>query len=346
MLEPGRKYSTASAYRFGYNGKEQDSLLGGGVGIDYNYGARILDARIGRFFSVDPLISKFPYYSSYQYAGDEPVAKIDLDGLEDVEPAPTSTEPELSNSYVDPNGRLYLAPVAPAPPGGDAIPMPGGTEIITPDGDASYIPTPSVFGPQPPPPSIDFRSQEERQMDKEIDQANQEYTYILRNINNDKVTPVVATTFSLNTIKSPSNTPANNNTETPKIFYITYTKSVTNTDGSVSVYSGRTQGTYTGNEPTRSDADAAVEHRDMNHHIKDYGAARVDKYSTNYLAIRGREQQLIDRHGGARSEGGRSGNPNRGVSRINPLRYLYDMMATSKWGKLPNNNPADKKTTP
>ncbi len=82
MLEPTRKYSTSLAYRFGYNGKEQDSLLGGGVGIDYNYGARINDVRIGRFLSVDPLQKKFAFLTPYQFASNTPIWAKDLDGRE------------------------------------------------------------------------------------------------------------------------------------------------------------------------------------------------------------------------------------------------------------------------
>lgn len=35
-----------------------------------------------RFFSIDPLTAKFPYYSPYQFAGNTPIWASDLDGLE------------------------------------------------------------------------------------------------------------------------------------------------------------------------------------------------------------------------------------------------------------------------
>ena len=38
--------------------------------------------RIGRFFSVDPLKSKYPWYTPYQFTGNTPIANIDLDGAE------------------------------------------------------------------------------------------------------------------------------------------------------------------------------------------------------------------------------------------------------------------------
>ena len=47
-----------------------------------DYGNRIYDPRMGRFTSVDPLQKKFPALSSYQFSGNNPLATIDLDGLE------------------------------------------------------------------------------------------------------------------------------------------------------------------------------------------------------------------------------------------------------------------------
>ena len=46
-----------------------------------------------------------------------------------------------------------------------------------------------------------------------------------------------------------------------------------------------------------------------------FGPAEVDKASTNKDAIRGREQQLIEKNGGAKSQGGTSGNAINGVSK-------------------------------
>ena len=52
---------------------------------------------------------------------------------------------------------------------------------------------------------------------------------------------------------------------------------------------------------------------------------------TAYRAIRGREQNLIDRFGGARSQGGTSGNGIQGVGFI-PMRQLYMHAARRLWG--------------
>ena len=48
----------------------------------YDYGFRNYDPQIGRFTQLDPLTDDYPYYTPYQYAGCEPIANIDIDGLE------------------------------------------------------------------------------------------------------------------------------------------------------------------------------------------------------------------------------------------------------------------------
>lgn len=44
---------------------------------------RIYDPRVGKFLSVDPLSKKYPWYTSYQFAGNTPIQAIDLDGAEE-----------------------------------------------------------------------------------------------------------------------------------------------------------------------------------------------------------------------------------------------------------------------
>jgi hypothetical protein len=102
--------------------------------------------------------------------------------------------------------------------------------------------------------------------------------------------------------------------------YQTYTK--TNPDNG-KVYSGRTSGFGT--------PDENVAARDRNHHMNEqgYGPAELDLSSLNNLAIRGREQQLIDANGGACSTGGTSGNAINGVSPSNPRGQDYADAANS-----------------
>ncbi|MGH2645662.1 MAG: RHS repeat domain-containing protein, partial [Chitinophagaceae bacterium] len=53
------------------------------TGLDwYSYGMREYDPQIGRFFRVDPLTEKYPWWTPYQFTGNNPVKYIDLDGLE------------------------------------------------------------------------------------------------------------------------------------------------------------------------------------------------------------------------------------------------------------------------
>ena len=68
MLMPGRKFDAGSSYRFGFNGKENDPETYGEGNI-YDYGFRIYNPRLGRFLSVDPLTSEYPWYTPYQFAG-------------------------------------------------------------------------------------------------------------------------------------------------------------------------------------------------------------------------------------------------------------------------------------
>lgn len=73
--------SCTDLYRFGFNGKENDNEVKG-TGNQQDYGKRIYDPRLGRFLSVDPLIKSFPQLSPYQFADNNPILNIDLDGLE------------------------------------------------------------------------------------------------------------------------------------------------------------------------------------------------------------------------------------------------------------------------
>ena len=81
MLQPGRKYSSANGYRYGFNGKENDKDVKG-EGNQQDYGMRIFDTRLGRFLSVDPITSKYPELTSYQFGSNRPIDGIDLDGKE------------------------------------------------------------------------------------------------------------------------------------------------------------------------------------------------------------------------------------------------------------------------
>ena len=74
----------AGAYRYGFNGKEEDSNSEWGGQSHYDYGFRIYNPSIAKFLSVDPLATNYPYFSPYQFAGNKPVMFIDLDGAEEL----------------------------------------------------------------------------------------------------------------------------------------------------------------------------------------------------------------------------------------------------------------------
>ena len=86
MIEPGRNatLSNVEAYRYGFNGKENDNDIENGM---QDYGMRIYDGRLGRFLSVDPLTKNYPWNSTYAFAENSPIKYIDLDGREKGEPS-------------------------------------------------------------------------------------------------------------------------------------------------------------------------------------------------------------------------------------------------------------------
>jgi RHS repeat-associated protein len=71
----------AGVFRYGFNGKENDSEIKG-EGNQQDYGLRIYDPRLGRFLSVDPLTKWYPMLTPYQFASNRPVDGVDLDGAE------------------------------------------------------------------------------------------------------------------------------------------------------------------------------------------------------------------------------------------------------------------------
>jgi len=64
-------------YRFGFGGHEKDSDF---ANENLNFGARIYDARIGRWHSVDAYKSAYPSHSPYSYGLNNPIVNIDPDG--------------------------------------------------------------------------------------------------------------------------------------------------------------------------------------------------------------------------------------------------------------------------
>ncbi|WP_438968529.1 RHS repeat-associated core domain-containing protein [Nonlabens sp.] len=83
MLLNNRHGSVDSdAYRYGFQGQERDDEVKG-EGNSYNYTFRMHDPRLGRFFAVDPIDHKYPYYTPYQFSGNKVIHARELEGLEE-----------------------------------------------------------------------------------------------------------------------------------------------------------------------------------------------------------------------------------------------------------------------
>ena len=80
-LLPGRNYSS-DAYRFGFEGQEKDDEMHGATVTSYAYTYRMHDARVGRFWSIDPLASKYPHNSPYAFSENRVIDGVELEGLE------------------------------------------------------------------------------------------------------------------------------------------------------------------------------------------------------------------------------------------------------------------------
>ena len=80
MAMSERTYSN-SEYRYGFNGKENDTDFGSHI---QDLGARFYSGALGRMFSVDPLTKDYPELTPYQFASNRPIWAIDFDGLSTV----------------------------------------------------------------------------------------------------------------------------------------------------------------------------------------------------------------------------------------------------------------------
>ena len=90
--------SCAGNYRYGFQGQEtDDEIKGEGNSVNYKY--RMHDPRIGRFFAIDPLAAKYPWYTPYQFSGNKPIQFVELEGLEEADPNAASKE--QTNSTVN-----------------------------------------------------------------------------------------------------------------------------------------------------------------------------------------------------------------------------------------------------
>lgn len=97
MLVPNR-HGQSESYRYGFNGKENDNEIMG-EGNFQDYGMRMYNPRIGRFFSVDPLTARYSFLTPYQFASNRPIDGNDLDGKEWA---------ICTNSITNPDGSILV----------------------------------------------------------------------------------------------------------------------------------------------------------------------------------------------------------------------------------------------
>jgi RHS repeat-associated protein len=85
-------------YRCGFNGMEKDDEFKG-KGNSYTTEFRQLDPRLGRWMTIDPLIARFPWQSSYTTFDNNPILLIDPAGLasETNDGEPEKEEPILGS---------------------------------------------------------------------------------------------------------------------------------------------------------------------------------------------------------------------------------------------------------
>jgi len=154
---------------------------------------------------------------------------------------------------------------------------------------------------------------------------------------------------------APETKPDESAKKRPGRVYVTYTKLNKMTNR---YYAGRTSMVVDPAVSLEFQAALAVLLRDGNHHLDEndepggamFGLAQTDRFDVGtavdygrryddvaYWRIRGREQQLMDSLGGARSDTGepyRTENAVRGVAKENPQGRRFHAAATELWGQL------------
>ncbi|MBS4064318.1 MAG: hypothetical protein KGZ74_07140 [Chitinophagaceae bacterium] len=80
---PGRKFTSTTNYRYGFNGKEEDDEVKGD-GNQIAYEERIYDSRLGRWLSLDPLQKKYPGETNYGFVSNNPIIFADVDGRDKI----------------------------------------------------------------------------------------------------------------------------------------------------------------------------------------------------------------------------------------------------------------------
>lgn len=75
--------TSSNKYRYGFNGMEKVNEIAG-EGNDYDFGGRIYDGRLGRWFSVDPYSSFKSFITPYVGIANNPNVFVDNDGNDEI----------------------------------------------------------------------------------------------------------------------------------------------------------------------------------------------------------------------------------------------------------------------
>jgi hypothetical protein len=297
----GRTYQApnTSAYRFGFNGQEKSPEISNG-----NYTALYweYDSRIAKRWNRDPVDEAD--VSPYAAFDNSPILYDDPDG--DCPKCLKALGKTLVKSIA--KGKVDLGEIYDAVDAVKTLVSP--TSTLLDKGLA-------VFDLVSPVSSKEIKAGV-KAVEGAID-ALDDVNDIAKAV--DKVTDVSKATDKVADVsKAAKKTPGAKKT------YQTYTKPPLDP---------KTHGTYSGRTSGKNTPKKNVTKRDQDHHMNDtHGPAVLDKSSKNKKAIRGREQQLIDKNGKAQSDGGTSGNAVRGVSERNKNKGKYEKAANREFGKL------------
>ncbi|MBK9273302.1 MAG: hypothetical protein IPM49_02025 [Flavobacteriales bacterium] len=89
----------AFAYRFGFQGQEQDDEIHDDPGTSYAFEYRMHDARVGRFWNLDPLAGRFPHNSPYAFSENKVIDHKELEGLEGI----PAGKDQVTGYFISPN---------------------------------------------------------------------------------------------------------------------------------------------------------------------------------------------------------------------------------------------------